>query len=142
MFVLQHFPQIGSLAIIDPIERLHSNALHFAQHWKELALQSAVHVGDAPNKGGGAGSVNGNETEPLLLTEPTEVGLQEEAAALDSDDEEEPEEENPRDHFWKNLIIAIIQMVGGTGVVFIFSDPMVDVRNMFFCIPPCLFNFF
>lgn len=97
-----------TLAIIDPVERLHANALEFAHRWKAHALAAASEAAGAGPGAATAGSVNGSETEPLLLTQPTQnvqSGL-EEVEEADSDDEAEPEEENPRDHFWRNLGIG------------------------------------
>ncbi len=74
MYVIQHFPEISSLAQMDPMERLHSNALEFARRWKDVALAKSK----TEAAGAGAGSVN-NETESLLLTGPAEnLGMEEE----------------------------------------------------------------
>jgi Ca2+/Na+ antiporter len=121
LYILHHFPEIGDvITVTDPIEKLHSRALEFARHWKEHALAPPpVH----------AASVN-NEIEPLLLAQPMQnvnSGLEEVADDEDEDEEGEPEGENPREHFWKNLGKASLLMIVGTLVVFIFSDPMVDV---------------
>ncbi len=122
LYILHHFPEIGNvISAADPVEKLHSRALDFARHWKEQALAATQGMSAA----GETASVN-NETEPLLLTEPTENVTSE--MEEDSDDDEEGlEEENPREHFWKNLGKAGLLMIVGTVVVFIFSDPMVDV---------------
>jgi hypothetical protein len=127
---------VSALTIIDPVERLHSNALEFAHRWKAAALAGPSSASPSSKT---SNSVNGGETEPLLLTQPTQnvtSGLEEvDNVENESDDDEEKlEEENPREHFWKNLGIAIVQMLGGTGIVFIFSDPMVDVISTLGCL--------
>ena len=137
LYIIQHFPEVSDIVkVTDPVEALHSKTLEFARHWKRAALNPrlAVAVGAASSS---SSSVNNAETEPLLMTGPAENVTSELLEPVESeannddddddDDEEQEPEENPREHFWKSLGKACLLMFGGTGVVFIFSDPMVDV---------------
>jgi Ca2+/Na+ antiporter len=110
----------NALPTPNPLDKLHAKALTFARQWKHAALDPSA---GAKVRASGMQSINNDEVEPLLLSEPA---MNED---YDSDDEEE-EEEDPREHFWKNLAIAGVLMVGGTVIVAIFSDPMVEVISV------------
>lgn len=103
LYILQHFKK---QEVAEGSEHAESNALHFARLWKSAALHRAKDT---------MGSLNADETEPLIPVE------------SNNDDDEDGIEDDPREHFAKNLLKALALMLGGTAVVALFSDPMVNV---------------
>ena len=131
LYILHHFPEITDvLHNSNPVEKLHADALSFARHWKHAALH--------PETSLSVSSINnGDEVEPLLLSDPNDAGSE-------AGSDEETGEENPRDHFGKNLAIAMALMIGGTAIVAVFSDPMVEVITTLaylWTIPPFYISF-
>jgi len=93
-------------------ESAQSKALHAGLKWKRR-----VDKDKDPEKQ--------PETTPLL--EPQAAGIQDPKKA----EEEEEAEEDPRQHFGRNLTKSFILMILGTAICAFFSDPMVDVITDF-----------
>lgn len=135
LFILQHFPAFK--AHIDPNvgeEVDVARTLDFARRWKAHAVNAVATSSATAVPSSGKGNIQGEAT-PLLPsgeTVPLLNNASEGEAANEDDDDDDDEadvdapEEDPREHFWKNFLIAAALMLGGTAVVAVFSDPMVD----------------
>ena len=98
---MKHFPYVAKL---NKEDQEHSLTLEYVQKWKKLALK--------------LNSEKSTESDSLIEKE-------------NQEEEEDDDEEDPSEHFGKNLAIAIAQLIIGTLVVALFSDPMVDVISTF-----------
>jgi len=106
IYILKHFPS----SFVNNEDQEHAITLEYAKKWKKLALKIK--------------SEKSTEYQPLV--EKTDHHVMDE-----KDDDEEEGEDDPQEHFGKNLAIAIVQLIMGTVVVALFSDPMVDVISTF-----------
>lgn len=109
LYILTHFRDLNILRE----DTIRARALHFSRVWKAKALAKKQSTNIQGSETHHMQPVMEAENDPLL------------GGDGHDDDDEEPEED-PREHFWKNLCISLALMIGGTAIVGVFSDPMVD----------------